>query len=48
MLRDDIKNNYCKENNINLLRISHQINYKIRDRVYNIIEEKINNVLNEI
>lgn len=47
-LRDVIKNNYCKENNINLLRISHQINYKIRDRVYNIIEEKINNVLNEI
>ncbi len=48
MLRDDIKNNYCKENNINLLRISHQINYKIRDRVYNIIEEKISSVLNEI
>jgi len=46
--RDEIKNNYCIENNINLLRISHQINYKTRDKIYSKIERKIMDILNEI
>jgi predicted Zn-ribbon and HTH transcriptional regulator len=37
---DIIKNNYCKENNINLLRISH-IDQK---NINNILNEKINNI----
>jgi hypothetical protein len=46
--RDEIKNKYCIENNIYLLRISHQINYKTRDRIYSKIERKIICTLNEI
>lgn len=46
--RDDIKNNFCKENNIKLLRISHFINYKNRESIYIKIKEKIEKALNEI
>ena len=46
--RDEIKNKYCKDNNIYLLRISYQINYKSRDNIYFKIKEKIENILDEI
>lgn len=46
--RDDIKNKYCKDNNIYLLRMSYQINYKSRNNIYFKIKEKIENILDEI
>jgi hypothetical protein len=47
-IRDLIKNNYCIDNNIKLVRLSYAINYKTKERISNIIEEKITNCLNEI
>ena len=46
--RDKIKNQYCLDNNIKLLRMSYQISYKTRDRIYSKIERKIIDILNEI
>lgn len=46
--RDEMKNKYCIENSIRLLRISYSINYKTKNRIYSKIEEKIVNELNEI
>lgn len=46
--RDEIKNKYCLENNINLLRVSYQISYLTRDRIFSKIEDKIIETLNEI
>jgi very-short-patch-repair endonuclease len=35
---DEIKNNYCRNNNINLLRISHSEKYNIKEHLINFIE----------
>jgi very-short-patch-repair endonuclease len=48
MKRDEIKNAYCENKNIYLLRISYQINYKCRNNIYFKIKEKIESILNEI
>jgi very-short-patch-repair endonuclease len=47
VLRDEIKNNYCKSNNINLLRLNFQVNYLTKERISKNIEEKIFETLND-
>ena len=48
MIKDNIKNIFCINNGIKLLRISHSINYKTRDKIKDKIYTKIINYLNDI
>jgi very-short-patch-repair endonuclease/ribosome-associated toxin RatA of RatAB toxin-antitoxin module len=47
-LKDEIKNQFCLNNNFNLLRISYSINYKTKDRIRNKIYRKIIKYLNDV
>jgi very-short-patch-repair endonuclease len=48
VLKDQIKDRYCLQNEIKLLRISYSINYKTMDGIRCKIYEKIINYLNEL
>lgn len=48
IIKDQIKNQFCNNNGIKLLRISYSINYKNRDKIKDKIHKKIINKLNDI
>jgi len=47
-IKDDIKNKFCIDNGIKLLRISYSINYKTKDKIKSQIYTKIIAYLNEL